>query len=204
MKFLITLLIVSTIASAQGLSYGVRLGLGVNSFDQSYYDDNAGFNFVLGGMASLDLALVSVDAEFVINGVATDYRSYLNTDNDETVDIYELATYINVPITARLSVFPFLYVRGGIQYDLKLQGSYQIDGEEAADTSDNFGDGLSYVAGIGASLDLPAIPGLMVDLRAVIPTYDTITESPDPKLFGFGTRPTTKLTQYQLSVGILF
>lgn len=182
------ILLTMSVLFSQGLSFGVKGGL--NSASQ---DGSSESGFVFGGMMKLDAILVTADIEAL-------YSSY----GDGTS-----VSYLQIPATARIGLLPLpigsVYFRGGVQYDLFLNAS----GDDK-NTEDLFSDlaasGLSIVIGAGAELDLPILPGFIVDFRYTIPTYDFFdTSKVKDKGIDIGDiGGNFVVNQFQITAGITF
>jgi hypothetical protein len=177
MKKIIVLLIATFAISAQGFAYGVKAGLN-NGKNSSV--SNAANGFTAGALFNLDAALVNVDIEALYTNI--------NPENGKM-------SYLHIPATARFNVLPMIFVRGGVQYEHVLV----MESSNGTDLIDNTNNGLSIIIGAGASLDLPAIPGLIVDVRYSIPMYNLVDKD-----ISKGIIEDVTINNLQLTVGIMF
>lgn len=157
MKKLLILMLLTVTVLSQGIGYGIKGGI-TSASDSEVSGTESGF--VVGGTLTLDVVITKLDIEAL-------YQSY---GDDETINT------IQIPATIRIGLLPIpmasLYARVGVQYDY-LVGASADDNPNFEDGVDEFGQsGLSVVVGGGAELDLPFLPGAMIDVRYVIPTYD--------------------------------
>lgn len=173
MKRLLVLAILAIGLSAQGFATGVKAGLNSSTLDISGAEAQNGF--LAGLLFNVDAALLNVDAEvlYVDGGAESGTLSFLH-----------------LPVTARINVLPTVFLRGGVQYESVLIA----EDDQGNDLSSGFNSGMSVIIGAGAALDLPAIPGLIVDLRYSIPLYDFIDAGVAK----------AKINHFQISAGIMF
>ncbi len=157
---------------AQGVGYGIKGGLNIPSFSE---DDKMELEGFIGGFT------INVDAILVELDIEANYVANKHKDSDMFI------TQLQLPATARISLMPTLYLRAGVQYSLILSAENGLE----QDIKNDLSNGMDIVVGAGLSLDLPVIPELLIDVRYIIPTYDTYSKS-------------GKLNQVQLTLGIGF
>ena len=162
MKKVLILLLLSMTVFSQGIGYGIKAGITSASNSE---EDETKSGFVLGGTLTLDVIITTLDVEAI-------FQSY--GDDDGTINT------IQSPATVRIGLLPIpmasLYLRAGVQYD-HLIGGKSDKSPSFENQIDQFGQsGLSIVVGAGLELDIPVLPGAMIDVRYIIPTYNFLSD----------------------------
>ena len=176
MKKVFIMLLTLLTLSAQGAKFGVKAGLN-NATNSQGSSSTSGLT--AGAMLNLDLALLNIDVEALYTNIAPETGTF---------------TYLHIPATVRLSLLPTVFARAGVQYENILT----VEDDNGNDLKSGTNNGLSIILGAGVSLDLPAIPGLIIDARYSIPLYNTTDKDLSKGIVE------SKVNNFQLTVGILF
>ncbi|MCB0279848.1 MAG: outer membrane beta-barrel protein [Calditrichaeota bacterium] len=138
-------------------------------------------SFMFGAGTELDLVLISIDLE--ANYVPSTITNLTSEQKN---------TELQIPATIEIGLpIPVVnpYIRAGVMYSLVLSAE-----SNGVDNKDNFNNYFGLVIGVGVELDLPALPGIIIDGRYIIPTGDSLDDAVSANNF--------KSNQIQATVGI--
>lgn len=172
MKKIVLTLTTMAFMAAQGMNFGLNVGLTGATYDATgAASDLIDPGFSLGLMTGFDVAFADLDIE-------ANFSFYKFKDLDDSGLIF-----MSIPATVRFSVLPLpvanIFVRGGVAYEKTLVAKL-IDDEDA-DFADDTDAGIAWIIGVGAKVEIPKVPSILAELRFSLPQYDWIKDN-DGKL----------------------
>jgi hypothetical protein len=140
-------------ASAQGVTYGAKVLVGMSSLSGADADNaESMLSYAAGGFANIDLAMVGIQPEVLYSSKGAAVK-----DTDFKVAL----TYIDIPVLVTYSVIPTLKVLAGPTVGILLSSEY-TDGDNSMDIKDET-NGLDMGLAVGAAF-VP-MDKIHVDLR---------------------------------------
>ena len=129
-------------------------------------DDISGFGFSAGADFKLGLAMLQV-----VPGAYFAYETECG-DLDPAGEYCFAQTTLEVPVMARYSIIPMLFVEAGPQFAFNISSTYEISGTgfSYADAESQDVEDASFMElglSVGVGVDLPILP-LTVDLKYTI------------------------------------
>ncbi len=148
----LTLILFTSIASAQGFKLGVRLGANMNKVTGQSFRDQYDLGYHLGAFSEIDVTKkFGIQPEVLFNQVNTrrtaGFNQIYNQNNMNPSDIK--LSYLSIPILLRYNVTPFLTINLGPQFGKLINHDENLfdNGRKA------FKDGdLSAVAGLSLNV----------------------------------------------------
>ncbi|MEZ4475373.1 MAG: outer membrane beta-barrel protein [bacterium] len=158
-------LLVAGQASAIGLGYGVRLGVGPGFGDKALSDVNIN-TFSVGGALKFDLALLGIEANLLYTQVTSDFSG---TD--------AVSTDLDLPVIAQVG-FPLIPVLLDLKLGVGLQPRFHLgatfDGKDVE--NDQTEDMVMYLPiQVGASLGL-GVASVGLDIRYLYQLTDAVKD----------------------------
>ncbi len=154
-KIALALLAATTFSMAE-INVGGHIGGSYNMLwdVDTYMEDYSGLGFNAGVEAKIALPIIAV-----VPGVYFAYESVGKTDYG--VDYTLSKTGIEVPVMARLSLLPIVFVEAGPQLNINMSTTIEFGDEEFDDSNASTAE---FGIAVGAGADLPVLP-LTVDVR---------------------------------------
>lgn len=154
-KIALALLTVASFSFAE-MSIGGHVGGSYNMLwdVDEYMDDYSGLGFNVGAEAKFALPVIAV-----VPGVYFAYETV--SKSSYGVDYTVTKTGLEIPVMARLSLLPIVFVEAGPQLNINFSTNIEFANEEFDDSDASTAEfGLAF----GAGADLPVLP-LTVDVR---------------------------------------
>lgn len=159
----------STSFALPGIGFGPRLGLGLTKFSGSAVSNQGfGFGYSIGAALSADLvAGISLATE--LSFARKKYSSNVN-NIESSSSVWDLS----VPVLARYSAIPMLFVQGGLSFNYGLGSISSKTGTNPSVSTTYYNEltnpngikrfDLALVLGAGTNLELPT-GSMIVDFR---------------------------------------